>query len=191
MIKKIFKTSVTLIATIIFLSITSCNITETKTEEVEQVEDTAEEVEKTESIKEGEYPDPIGYVSDFDNVIDKDYEDKTDTLIRDLEEKTTAEIAVLTIESLGGKTIDEYAFGLFNNWGIGKEDKNNGILLLVAEDGRKVRIEVGLGLEDVITNDIAKQIIDELIIPKFQEGNFNQGIYDCVVELSEYIKSTD
>ena len=92
---------------------------------------------------------------------------------------------------LGGKTIDEYAFGLFNNWGIGKEDKNNGILLLVAEDERKVRIEVGLGLEVVITNDIAKQIIDELIIPKFQEGNFNQGIYDCVAELAEYIESAD
>ena len=97
----------------------------------------------------------------------------------------------MTVESLGGKTIDEYAFGLFNKWGIGKEDKNNGILILVAEDGSKVRIEVGLGLEDVITNDIVKQIIDELIIPKFRESNFNQGIYDCVVELSEYIKSTD
>jgi S1-C subfamily serine protease len=144
-----------------------------------------------EKPSEQEYPDPIGYINDFADVIDEEYEDRINTLIKDLEEKTTAEIAAVTIESLELKTIDEYSFELFNKWGIGKEDKNNGILLLIALDEMKVRIEVGLGLEDIITSDIAKKIIDDLIIPKFREGDFNQGMYDSVEKLAGYIESAD
>jgi S1-C subfamily serine protease len=142
-----------------------------------------------EKPSEQEYPDPIGYVNDFADVIDKEYEDKINILIKDLEEKTTAEIAAATIESLELKTIDEYSFELFNKWGIGKKDKNNGVLLLIVVNEKSVRIEVGLGLEDIITSDIAQQIIDELIIPNFQENNFNQGVYYGVEKLAGYIES--
>jgi murein DD-endopeptidase MepM/ murein hydrolase activator NlpD len=137
------------------------------------------------------YPDPIGFINDFANIIDKEYEDKLITLIEDLENKTSAEIAVVTVDSLAGVTIDEYSYELFNKWGIGKKNKNNGVLLLIAVNEKSVRIEVGLGLEGIITDYIAGKILDDLVIPKFKEGNFNQGIYNCVEEIAKYIESAN
>ena len=134
-----------------------------------------------------DYPDYIGYVNDFAGIMDSASVSDLETLIDGVEKDTGAEIAVVTIDSLEGITIEEYAVELFEMWGIGKADEDNGILLLVALLDRKVRIEVGYGLEGVITDLEAGRIIDEIIVPNFKEENYNRGIYDAVVTISNQI----
>jgi len=76
-----------------------------------------------------------------------------------------------------------YGTALFNEWGIGKKDKDNGVLLLVAKDQKKIRIEVGYGLDGALTDAISSRIIREKIIPAFNAGNYSQGISDAVTEI--------
>jgi hypothetical protein len=128
-------------------------------------------------------------VRDNANIIDQGYEDNIRSLVIDLERKTTAEVVVVTVNSLEGKTIEKYAFDLFNSWGIGKKEKNNGVLFLVAPNEKWCRIEVGIGLENIITDYIAKKIIDEAAIPNFKNNNYGKGTYDSVKRISDYIMS--
>ncbi len=172
------------------ISCTSKNTQESlETEVIENVSE--EEITEEGVLIEEAYPEPVGYVNDFADIIEQDYEDQINTIAIDLEEKTTAELSVVTIDSLEGKTIEEYAFGLFNSWGIGKKDINNGILFLVSLKELSFRIEVGLGLESVITNDIAKNILDEIVMPRFQEGEYGLGSYECAKEIADYIISSE
>jgi uncharacterized protein len=87
---------------------------------------------------------------------------------------------VVTIPSLGGDTIENYANELFSDWGIGKKDKNNGLLLLVAIGDRKARFEVGYDLEGVLTDLTTSRIQQDYMIPQFKEGDYNGGIRDAV-----------
>jgi uncharacterized protein len=134
-----------------------------------------------------DYPDYIGYVNDFAGLMDAASTSDLETLIGGVEKGTGAEIAVVTIDSLEGITIEEYAVELFEYWGIGKADEDNGILILVALLDREVRIEVGYGLEGVITDLEAGRIIDNIIVPNFKEENYNRGIYDAVVTISNQV----
>ena len=81
----------------------------------------------------------------------------------------------MSVSSLGGMSIEDYAFGLFNEWGIGDPTSNRGLLLLVAPNERKVRIEVGCGLEGRITNDVAAAIIADVILPDYRSGDLKAG----------------
>ena len=92
------------------------------------------------------------------------------------EEQTTNQVVVVTVNTLAGWTIERYGRWLGNSWGIGQADKDNGVLLLVAPNDRRVRIEVGRGLEDVIPNSTAQSIIDNEILPKFRDGDMQAGI---------------
>lgn len=134
-----------------------------------------------------EYPDYTGYVNDFAELMDPASRSDLEALIAGVERGTGAEIAVATIDSLEGITIEEYAVELFEQWGIGKADEDNGILILVALLDREVRIEVGYGLEGVITDLEAGRIIDEIIVPNFKNEDYNRGIYDAVVTISNQI----
>jgi len=134
-----------------------------------------------------EYPDYTGYVNDFAGLMDPASISDLDSLITGVEKGTGAEIAVVTIDSLEGITIEEYAVVLFEQWGIGKADEDNGILILVALLDREIRIEVGYGLEGVITDLEAGRIIDEIIVPNFKNEDYNRGIYDAVVTISNQI----
>jgi len=134
-----------------------------------------------------DYPDYTGYVNDFAGLMDTASRSDLEMLIDGVEKGTGAETAVVTIESLEGITIEEYAVELFAYWGIGKADEDNGILILVALLDREVRIEVGYGLEGIITDLEAGRIIDGIIVPNFKEENYNRGIYDAVVTISNQI----
>ncbi len=101
---------------------------------------------------------------------------KLEALSWQVDRETTAEIAVVTVDSLDGKTIDQYANDLFNELGIGKEKVNNGVLLLVAPLERRVRIEVGYGLEQVLSDSRCGEIRDSVIIPRFQANDYPGGI---------------
>jgi len=134
-----------------------------------------------------DYPDYTGYVNDFAEILDSASRHDLESLVTGIEKSTGAEIAIVTIDSLEGITIEEYAVELFEKWGIGKADEDNGLLILVSLMDRKVRIEVGYGLEGVITDLEAGRIIDEIIVPNFKNEDYNRGIYDAVVTISNQI----
>lgn len=97
-------------------------------------------------------------------------------MLERLEQATTDQVVVVTVPSLGGYSIEEFGVQLGRHWGIGQKDKNNGVLLLVARDDRKVRIEVGYGLEAKINDMWAGFIINESIVPYFKDDLYSSGI---------------
>jgi uncharacterized protein len=92
------------------------------------------------------------------------------------EEKTSNQIAVLTVESLEGESIEEYAVAVFEEWKLGQKGKDNGILVIVAPKERRMRIEVGYGLEGILPDARAGDIIRHYMTPRFKKGDFNGGI---------------
>jgi uncharacterized protein len=132
-------------------------------------------------------PQYESFVNDFTGTISSEWLSKTEALTQDVEANTTCEIGVAVIDNLGGLTIEDYAFQLFNQWGIGKEDKDNGVLLLVSMDERQLRIEVGYGLEPIITDIEAKSIIDDVIVPAFKQSDYGPGIYNGVAAIANII----
>lgn len=134
-----------------------------------------------------EYPDYSGYVNDYTGTLSAEWKNKTENLVNAVREETSCEIAVAVIDKLGGATIEEYASGLFAKWGIGKKDKDNGVLLLVAIKDRQLRIEVGYGLESIIPDIKSKVIIDDVITPRFKNGDYDSGVYNGVVAITNII----
>lgn len=133
------------------------------------------------------YPDYSSYVNDFAGVLQSDSKNQTEDLIVKVEKETSSEIAVAIISSLEGVSVEEYAVKLFEKWGVGKKKEDNGVLLLVAIEDRKLRIEVGYGLEGTITDLEAGNIIDNLIVPKFKQNDYSTGVYDGVVAIANQI----
>jgi len=117
-----------------------------------------------------------GCVFDYANLVSADDEQAITSLLLELEEKTTAEVKVVALRSLEGGEIEDFSTRLFERWGIGKKGKDNGVLFLVAYEDRRARIEVGYGLEPVITDSQAGTILDTYVMPPFRSGNTSAGI---------------
>lgn len=133
------------------------------------------------------YSAPVGFVNDFANIIDADYEQKITQIITDIERNTSVEIAVVTIESLEGDSIEYYAVKLFEEWGIGKEKQDNGLLILVALEEKKYRIEVGYGLEGSINDARAGRIARAYFVPNFRNNEYGKGIHEAIQAMKPYI----
>ncbi len=133
------------------------------------------------------FPKPTGFVNDFAGVINQSEKTQLTNIITQFEKETGNEIAVATVPSLGGEPIENYAVGMFKEWGIGKKGKDTGLLLLVAPTDRRVRIEVGYGLEPYINDALAGRIIRDTMVPHFKDGDFSGGILNGVVELTTVI----
>lgn len=136
-----------------------------------------------------DFPEPMGYVNDFAGMLSSSFRERLEIDLQNFEKETTAEIAVVTIDSLEGGSIDEYAVRLFEQWGIGKKEKDNGLLILIAKEDRQMRIEVGYGLEPIITDGRAGKIIREEMRPAFREENYDQGVKLAVDQIKGYILS--
>lgn len=115
-------------------------------------------------------------VVDQANVIDEPTEGRIDSTVKAYEQKTGNQIAVLTIKSLDGEDIEGYSYRVASAWGIGDKTANNGELIVVAVDDRKVRIEVGRGLEPYLTDLQSYRIIQDYMIPEFRSGSYARGI---------------
>lgn len=132
-------------------------------------------------------PQPQGRVNDFAGVIDSATRAELTRLVQDVETRTSAEIAVVTVGSLDGMTIEEYAVKLFAAWGIGKKARDNGVLVLVAPTERRMRIEVGYGLEPILPDALAGRIIREACLPAFRNNQYALGILQGVRRVSALV----
>lgn len=113
-----------------------------------------------------------------------------DTMTRELaalERQTGDQIVVATLSTLSGHDIETYSNTLFRRWALGQKLMNNGVLLLVAPTERQVRIEVGYGLEGVLTDALSAVIINTLILPNFREGKFENGIVEGVAAIKDIL----
>jgi uncharacterized protein len=134
------------------------------------------------------FPRPSGHVNDFAGVLTDEDRAYLENFLQTLERDTTAEVVVATVTSLDGLTIEEYAERLFRDWGIGDAAKDNGVLLLVAPAERRVRIEVGYGLEGSLPDGLAGEIIRTAIVPQFREGNLRRGIGRGLDRISRVVR---
>lgn len=105
------------------------------------------------------------YVYDDDNLFDESVEQQLNTMLINLEKQTSAEFAVITVESLLDYDIETYSIKVSNSLGIGKKDKDNGVLLLIARSDNRVRLEIGKGLEGILNDAKCGRILDEYFVP--------------------------
>ncbi|WP_425493276.1 TPM domain-containing protein [Microvirga zambiensis] len=122
------------------------------------------------------FPPLTGRVVDAANLLSAEQRAALEAKLKAHEDKTTDQVVVATLRSLEGYEIEDYANRLFRHWQLGQKGKDNGALLLVAPQERKVRIEVGYGLEGALTDALSKVIITTAVAPQFQKGNFAGGI---------------
>src|SRR6185295_5892619 len=122
------------------------------------------------------FPALTGRIVDQANIIQPATRAALESKLAELESKSGIQLVVATVNSLEGQDIEPYANELFRNWKLGEKEKNNGILLLVAPNDRRVRIEVGYGLEKTLTDALSKVIITNAITPRFKAGDFSGGI---------------
>ncbi|MBV8939467.1 MAG: TPM domain-containing protein [Alphaproteobacteria bacterium] len=122
------------------------------------------------------FPALTGHVVDNARVLSPSVHEELERTLADYERRTANQVAVVTVPSLEGDTIEEYGYQLGRFWGLGQKGKDNGALLLVAPKERKVRIEVGYGLEPVLTDALSSEIIRGIIVPAFRSGDMEQGI---------------
>lgn len=123
-----------------------------------------------------QFPALTGRVVDNANLLSEAQEQELVAALEALESKSTDQVVVVTLPSLQGYEIEEFGYRLGRHWGIGQKDKDNGVLLIVAPNERKVRIEVGRGLEPILTDALSKLIIENAILPQFRRGDFPAGI---------------
>jgi uncharacterized protein len=133
-------------------------------------------------------PKPAGRVTDLADVIDAGTEAQIAARLDQLERQTSSEVAVVTVPSLEGVPVDDYAVRLFKEWGIGQAKQDNGVLVLVAPSEREMRIEVGYGLEGILPDGLAGQIIREQFIPRFRDNDYNGGIRDGVARVVDIVE---
>jgi len=117
-----------------------------------------------------------GRVVDAAGIFSPDFETEMKVKLAALEDETGVQLVVATTPDLGGQTIAAYSFDLANGWGIGSAERDDGLLLLVAPNERRVRIEVGLGLEASVRDEEAAVIIREDIIPHFRDSDYESGV---------------
>jgi uncharacterized protein len=134
------------------------------------------------------FPALTGRVVDQAQTLDAAARTRIDGKLEQLESKTSTQLVLATLRSLQGYDIADYGYQLGRHWGIGQKGKNNGAILLVAPTERKVRIEVGYGLEGTITDAVSRLIIENAILPRFRAGDFpggvERGVDDLVLLLS-------
>lgn len=133
------------------------------------------------------FPKPVGFVNDFASLYSSRFRVDLEENLTAFKNQTGAEIAVVTIQSLAGADIDTYAVKLFENWKIGRKGLDNGILILIAKDERKIRIEVGYGIESYVTDGRAGEIIRNKMAPAFKSDDYEGGTLAAIGQLENYI----
>jgi uncharacterized protein len=132
-----------------------------------------------------------GRVNDYANLVPAATRERMESSLAGLEQRTGAQVAVLTIASLEGEPLEDYSMRVAETWKLGQEGKDNGVLVLVAKNDRKIRIEVGYGLEGRLTDASCRRIIDNVMRPEFQAGRFGEGLEKAVGAIAGTIEGKD
>lgn len=127
------------------------------------------------------------YVYDDAGILDSDTESQTNTILAELKVKTGAQVFVITIPSLNGSTIEEYANELFYTIGIGDKERNDGVLLLISSGDARVRLEIGVGLESILTDSVCGRILDADFVPYRAKNDYNSAVLNTITSVSEKI----
>ena len=142
-----------------------------------------------------DFPHYTGYVNDFAGILDQSTVASLNSAIRSFNLQTGIQIAVVTVKDTGDMGIDEYANRLFKHWGVGVKGLDNGVMLIAAMKEKRVRIEVGYGLEPALTDEQCGVIIRHDILPAFKQGQFSQGMLagtlNIINSLSRSLKRGD
>lgn len=125
-------------------------------------------------------PPLTGMVNDYAAMLSPSTVTQLEGSLRSFEAEQSTQIVVLTIDSLAGESLEEFSIQVADAWKIGQKEHDNGAILLIARNDRKIRIEVGYGLEGSLTDLVAGRIIRDTIAPRFKEGDFDQGVIDGV-----------
>jgi uncharacterized protein len=138
-----------------------------------------------------EVPQPYNWVNDYAGVISPDFNEKITRLIKDVEEKTSSEITVVTVSSIAGYSEVDYARKLFDTWKPGKKGKDNGVLVLLAIKERRWRIEAGYGVEGVLPDGLCGEIGRNFMVPYFKAGKYSEGLFYGISEIARILGGGD
>jgi uncharacterized protein len=132
-----------------------------------------------------------GHVNDTAGMIPVEVRDRLENKLADLEKQTGAQVAVLTIGSLDGEVLEDYSLKVAQTWKLGRKGVDDGVLLLIAKGERKMRIEVGYGLEGKLTDAQCRRILDDVVRPAFRNGDFGGGVETGVDAITGTIQGKD
>lgn len=138
-------------------------------------------------VTEFQVPALTAPVMDLANVIPARQEEMLNQLLRDFNSRGKAQLTILTLDSLNGQSIEDASIKITDQWKLGTEKKDNGILFLIVPQERKVRIEVGQGLEGVIPDVVAKRILADVARPYFKKGLYAEGIYSATTQVLKIV----
>lgn len=134
-----------------------------------------------------EFPNPSGAVNDFAGVIPAPTRQAMEQLSREVLEKTGTAIVIATVTTVGDDNPDDYANRLYEAWGIGKKGEDKGVLLFLAVQERRVRIETGYGIEGILPDGLAGSILDTYAIPSLTKGNYGDGLQNAQMAVAQVI----
>ena len=129
-----------------------------------------------------------GRVNDYGDMISAGTEQQLEAALAELEKTDSTQVAILTIPSLEGDSLEEFSIRVADAWKVGQKKADNGVILLVSKGDHKIRIEVGYGLEGVLTDVLSGQIIDQAISPSFKNGDFDQGFALGVTAITQAVR---
>lgn len=138
-----------------------------------------------------EVPYLAGRVTDLAEILSAEAEVRLDGRLERLEAAEGAQLAVLTLPSLEGENLEDYSIRVVETWKLGRADADDGALLLIARDDRKMRLEVGYGLESILTDAYSRRILDEIVRPRFRTGDFDGGVERAIEAVSSLIEGND
>jgi uncharacterized protein len=132
-----------------------------------------------------------GRVVDEADIIPQPVRDRLEQRLEDLERTTGAQVAVLTVDSLQGEVLEQYTLRVADTWKLGGKERDDGVLLFVSRGDRKMRLEVGYGLEPRLTDLLSRRILDEVMAPRFKAGDFGGGIEEGVKAVEAAVRGQD
>jgi len=139
------------------------------------------------TVKGADFPQPRGAVNDFAGVLSPQYESAMASLAQEVLEKTGTSIVVATMTRLDGDSPADYANRLYEAWGIGKKGTDKGVLIFLAKEERRIRIETGYGVEGILPDGLVGGILDESVVPFLKENKYNDGLAAALVRVSQVI----
>lgn len=135
-------------------------------------------------------PKPIGWTNDLENIYSPAEEMILDSIISVFEKETSIEISIVTLDSTltSVELFNDLALHIARNWGIGKKDKDNGILICISTGHRRIRISNGYGIEQMLTDEETNALLNRYFLPKFKRTQFFQGTYDGLIALTKKLR---